>query len=75
MITLPLDGNSAAALPAACGMKLAPRDECSYPEETAGRCLSLDDCTLHGNRVIARKVGKRVKLYSRPGNDLTRRFP
>jgi hypothetical protein len=26
-------------------------------------------------RVIARKVGKRVKLYSRPGNDLTYRFP
>jgi bifunctional non-homologous end joining protein LigD len=25
--------------------------------------------------VIARKDGKRVKLYSRPGNDLTHRFP
>jgi hypothetical protein len=25
--------------------------------------------------VIARKDGKRVKLYSRPGNDLTYRFP
>jgi ATP-dependent DNA ligase len=25
--------------------------------------------------VIARKEGKRVKLYSRPGNDLTHRFP
>jgi bifunctional non-homologous end joining protein LigD len=25
--------------------------------------------------VIARKTGKRVKLYSRPGNDLTKRFP
>jgi hypothetical protein len=25
--------------------------------------------------VIARKEGKRVKLYSRPGNDLTDRFP
>jgi ATP-dependent DNA ligase len=24
--------------------------------------------------VIARKCGKRVKLYSRPGNDLTKRF-
>jgi ATP-dependent DNA ligase len=24
---------------------------------------------------IARKDGKRVKLYSRPGNDLTKRFP
>jgi ATP-dependent DNA ligase len=28
-----------------------------------------------GFRVIARKDGKRVKLYSRPGNDLTHRFP
>jgi bifunctional non-homologous end joining protein LigD len=26
-------------------------------------------------RVIARKDDKRVRLYSRPGNDLTRRFP
>ena len=26
-------------------------------------------------RVIARKDGPRVKLYSRPGNDLTKRFP
>jgi bifunctional non-homologous end joining protein LigD len=25
--------------------------------------------------VIARKDGERVKLYSRPGNDLTKRFP
>jgi bifunctional non-homologous end joining protein LigD len=28
-----------------------------------------------GFRVIARKDDKRVKLYSRPGNDLTKRFP
>jgi ATP-dependent DNA ligase len=28
-----------------------------------------------GFRVIARKAGKRVKLYRRPGNDLTGRFP
>ena len=28
-----------------------------------------------GFRVIARKSGERVKLYSRPGNDLTDRFP
>src|SRR6266550_3957838 len=28
-----------------------------------------------GFRVIARKDGARVKLYSRPGNDLTDRFP
>jgi bifunctional non-homologous end joining protein LigD len=28
-----------------------------------------------GFRVIARKNGERVRLYSRPGNDLTYRFP
>jgi bifunctional non-homologous end joining protein LigD len=28
-----------------------------------------------GFRVIARKNGERVRLYSRPGNDMTRRFP
>jgi hypothetical protein len=28
-----------------------------------------------GFRVIARKDGDRVRLYSRPGNDMTRRFP
>jgi bifunctional non-homologous end joining protein LigD len=28
-----------------------------------------------GFRVIARKDGNRVRLYSRPGNDLTHRFP
>jgi ATP-dependent DNA ligase len=28
-----------------------------------------------GFRVIARKKGAQVRLYSRPGNDLTHRFP
>jgi bifunctional non-homologous end joining protein LigD len=28
-----------------------------------------------GFRVVARKDGDRVRLYSRPGNDLTYRFP
>src|SRR5262249_52930035 len=28
-----------------------------------------------GFRIIARKNGPQVRLYSRPGNDLTRRFP
>jgi bifunctional non-homologous end joining protein LigD len=28
-----------------------------------------------GFRIIARKDGPRVRLYSRPGNDFTRRFP
>src|SRR5215471_12891379 len=28
-----------------------------------------------GFRIVARKDGERVTLYSRPGNDFTRRFP
>jgi ATP-dependent DNA ligase len=28
----------------------------------------------NGFRVIARKIGERVRLYSRPGNDLTDRI-
>jgi bifunctional non-homologous end joining protein LigD len=35
----------------------------------------LHEIKHDGFRVIARKVGKRVKLYSRSGNDLTYRFP
>jgi ATP-dependent DNA ligase len=35
----------------------------------------LHEIKHDGFRVIARKDGLRVKLYSRPGNDLTYRFP
>jgi bifunctional non-homologous end joining protein LigD len=35
----------------------------------------LHEIKLDGFRVIARKDGERVRLYSRPGNDLTKRFP
>src|SRR5262245_4241350 len=35
----------------------------------------LHEIKWDGFRVIARKIGKRVRLYSRPGNDLTYRFP
>jgi bifunctional non-homologous end joining protein LigD len=35
----------------------------------------LHEIKHDGFRVIARKDGKHVKLYSRPGNDLTYRFP
>ena len=35
----------------------------------------LHEIKHDGLRVIARKDGARVRLYSRPGNDLTRRFP
>ena len=36
--------------------------------------LWLHEIKHDGFRVIARKDGARVKLYSRPGNDLTDRF-
>jgi len=35
----------------------------------------LHEIKLDGFRVIARKDGARVRFYSRPGNDLTKRFP
>jgi bifunctional non-homologous end joining protein LigD len=35
----------------------------------------LHEIKHDGFRVIARKVGNRVRLYRRPGNDLTYRFP
>ena len=35
----------------------------------------LHEIKHDGFRVIARKTDDRVKLYSRPGNDLTGRFP
>jgi ATP-dependent DNA ligase len=37
--------------------------------------LWLHEIKHDGFRVIARTDGQRVRLYSRPGNDLTRRFP
>src|SRR6201989_2425504 len=35
----------------------------------------LHEIKHDGFRIIARKDGERVRLYSRPGNDSTRRFP
>jgi hypothetical protein len=35
----------------------------------------LHEIKHDGFRIIARKTGTQVRLYSRPGNDLTRRFP
>src|SRR5215831_14596180 len=35
----------------------------------------LHEIKHDGFRIIARKTGRQVRLYSRPGNDLTRRFP
>jgi bifunctional non-homologous end joining protein LigD len=47
---------------------------------TKARKLPSGDLWLHeikhdGFRIIARKDNERVRLYSRPGNDLTYRFP
>ena len=65
-------------------MSLRPR---SLPAGFIAPCLPINALQppsgvewLHeikhdGFRVIARKIGKRVRLYSRPGNDLTYRFP
>ena len=35
----------------------------------------LHEIKHDGFRVICRKAGDRVKLFSRPGNDLSKRFP
>jgi bifunctional non-homologous end joining protein LigD len=43
------------------------------PKPPSG-ALWLHEIKHDGFRVIARKDGPRVKLYSRPGNDLTDRF-
>jgi bifunctional non-homologous end joining protein LigD len=37
--------------------------------------LWLHEIKHDGFRIIARKDGDRIRLYSRPGNDLTDRFP
>jgi bifunctional non-homologous end joining protein LigD len=37
--------------------------------------LWLHEIKHDGFRIIARKDGERVRLYSRPRNDFTRRFP
>jgi bifunctional non-homologous end joining protein LigD len=44
-------------------------------EDRHSRQPWLHEIKHDGFRVIARKNGHRVKLYSRPGNDLTPRFP
>jgi bifunctional non-homologous end joining protein LigD len=61
--------------------------QCTFPAGFIAPCLPTKASKLpsgelwvheikhDGFRVIARKDGDRVKLYSRNGNDLTRRFP
>jgi ATP-dependent DNA ligase len=44
------------------------------PQPPTGE-LWLHEIKHDGFRIVARKDGDRVRLYSRPGNDLTYRFP
>jgi bifunctional non-homologous end joining protein LigD len=53
---------------------IAPCLPSSAPQPPSGEEW-LHEIKYDGFRVIARKDGARVKLYSRPGNDLTDRFP
>jgi hypothetical protein len=53
---------------------IAPCLPTSAPRPPSGNRW-LHEIKHDGFRVIARKIGKRVKLYGRLGNDLTQRFP
>jgi bifunctional non-homologous end joining protein LigD len=53
---------------------IAPCLPTSAPQPPSGEPW-LHEIKHDGFRVIARKDGNRVRLYSRPGNDLTKRFP
>jgi bifunctional non-homologous end joining protein LigD len=53
---------------------IAPCLPMKAPEPPSGE-LWLHEIKHDGFRVIARKDGLKVRLYSRPGNDLTYRFP
>ena len=53
---------------------IAPCLPTSAPQPPSGEAW-LHEIKHDGFRVIARKEGKQVTLYSRPGNDLTERFP
>jgi bifunctional non-homologous end joining protein LigD len=53
---------------------IAPCLPMKAPEPPSGE-LWLHEIKHDGFRVIARKEGVKVRLYSRPGNDLIYRFP
>jgi bifunctional non-homologous end joining protein LigD len=53
---------------------IAPCLPMTAPRPPSGP-LWLHEIKHDGFRVIARTDGERVRLYSRPGNDLTERFP
>jgi ATP dependent DNA ligase domain len=53
---------------------IAPCLPIKAPQPPSGD-IWLHEIKLDGFRVIACKDGERVRLFSRPGNDLTKRFP
>jgi bifunctional non-homologous end joining protein LigD len=53
---------------------IAPCLPTRAPQSPFG-AIWLHEIKWDGFRLIARKEGNRVRLYSRPGNDLTHRFP
>ena len=53
---------------------IAPCLPMTAPRPPSGP-LWLHEVKHDGFQIIARKDGERVRLYSRPGNDLTKRFP
>jgi bifunctional non-homologous end joining protein LigD len=53
---------------------IAPCLPTNAPQPPSGKDR-LHEVKHDGFRVVARKTGKKVKLYSRFGNDLTYRFP
>jgi bifunctional non-homologous end joining protein LigD len=53
---------------------IAPCLPMTAPRPPSGP-LWLHEVKHDGYRVIARNDGERVRLYGRPGNDLTKRFP
>jgi hypothetical protein len=64
-------------LPRHCALPtgfIAPCLPTAAPQPPSGAAW-LHEIKHDGFRIIARKNGERVRLYSRPGNDLTDRFP
>jgi ATP-dependent DNA ligase len=64
-------GNAGLRLPAGFIAPCLPTKTGALP--SGG--LWVHEIKHDGLRIIARKTGAQVKLYSRPGNDLTGRFP
>jgi ATP-dependent DNA ligase len=64
--------SAAMSLPRAASSRLACPTKA--PQPPSGDTW-MHEIKHDGFRVIARKDGERVRLYSRPGNDLTYRFP